>query len=258
MGKSCPAGLYWDTLVKSCVDCRMVCQHPHVVSRCISHCVSADCKALPGFYYDPLLKTCMSCAEVCGRPPEQCTGYCPKCFPCLPSAQPLPVTTKTLLVKASPQTPGPMGLVGLTVLDSALPLYLLLALCTVLLLSSLFLALGVFVRRTTSSKSSKAEPEVDTSNTEVVVQLGQGVNQPGRSTKGDSSRPPEHEPLDDSSPTETCVCVHCFPDLKALSQGHDPTLRTPLPINHQARTGNTLARTTSTNSQQLLCHYNQP
>lgn len=49
-----------------------------------------------------------------------------------------------------------------------------------------------------------------------------------------SSRPTDREPSDDSSPTETCVCVHCFPDLKALGQGHDSPLRAPFTFYQQA------------------------
>lgn len=48
------------------------------------------------------------------------------------------------------------------------------------------------------------------------------------------SRPTDREPSDDSSPTETCVCVHCFPDLKALGQGHDSPLRAPFTFYQQA------------------------
>lgn len=47
---------------------------------------------------------------------------------------------------------------------------------------------------------------------------------------GNSCQPTSCDLSDDSSPTETCVCVHCFPDLKALSQGHDRPLRAPFPL----------------------------
>lgn len=49
-----------------------------------------------------------------------------------------------------------------------------------------------------------------------------------------SSRPADREPSDDSSPTETCVCVHCFPDLKTLGQGNDSPLRAPFTFYQQA------------------------
>lgn len=49
-----------------------------------------------------------------------------------------------------------------------------------------------------------------------------------------SSLPTDREPSNDSSPTETCVCVHCFPDLKALGQGHDRPPKAPLSFYPQA------------------------
>lgn len=54
------------------------------------------------------------------------------------------------------------------------------------------------------------------------------------------SHPTDHEPSDDSSPTETCVCVHCFPDLKALGQGNDRPPKAPFsfypqPVLHRAQ-----------------------
>lgn len=56
-------------------------------------------------------------------------------------------------------------------------------------------------------------------------------------------QPTSYNLSDDSSPTETCACVHCFPDLKALSQGHDRPLRAPsspypYPVLHRAHVQN--------------------
>lgn len=45
--------------------------------------------------------------------------------------------------------------------------------------------------------------------------------------------PTNREPSDDATPTETCVCVHCFPDLKALGQGNDKPLREPFSFYQQ-------------------------
>lgn len=45
-----------------------------------------------------------------------------------------------------------------------------------------------------------------------------------------SSRSIDRESLDDSSPTETCVCVHCFPDLKALGQCSDKPQTAPFSL----------------------------
>lgn len=53
---------------------------------------------------------------------------------------------------------------------------------------------------------------------------------------------PDHEPSYDSSPTETCVCVHCFPDLKALGQANDRLPSAPFsyypPVLHRAQIQN--------------------
>lgn len=48
------------------------------------------------------------------------------------------------------------------------------------------------------------------------------------------SHPTAREASDDSSPTETCMCVHCFPDLKALGQGNDRPPRAPFSFYPQA------------------------
>lgn len=71
--------------------------------------------------------------------------------------------------------------------DSTIVLYPLLALCMLLLFSSLFLALVVFLRGT-RTKTSKLGPKEVNHNQECVVQLGQEVGQPGcqlgQSSKG--------------------------------------------------------------------------
>uniref|UniRef100_A0A3Q3WBI4 TACI cysteine-rich domain-containing protein n=1 Tax=Mola mola TaxID=94237 RepID=A0A3Q3WBI4_MOLML len=216
MAADCRAGQYWDILIKRCIHCHTECQRPYIIPRCIIYCKSAKCKALPGHYYDGLLRKCVMCAEVCGRHPaecSQCDGY---------------------------------GFMQ-TGLDPILLLYLLLALSMVLLFTSLSLALVVFLRRA-RAESSNPGPKEAKHNQECRVQHGQEVGQPGQSFKGkcgmDKSQRPQSNPKTTTSysknhnisirclyfvsiPTETCICVHCFPDLKALSHGNDRPLRTP-------------------------------
>ncbi|XP_039991521.1 tumor necrosis factor receptor superfamily member 13B [Xiphias gladius] len=230
MGGSCPEGQYLDTLVKECLYCHLVCQQPHVITKCISYCEAAYCKALPGHYYDGLLKKCLRCAEVCGRHPAECSQHC--------QTLPLPGTTEKLLVDVTSHT---LNSRGLSVpIDSSVFLYSLLALCMVLLFSSLSLALVVFLRGP-RTKTSNPGPKEANHIQERVVQPGQEVGLPGgqlgQSSKDfvqSSSCPTDREPSDDSSPTETCVCIHCFPDLKALGQGNDRLLRAPLTFYQQA------------------------
>ncbi|TKS90154.1 Tumor necrosis factor receptor superfamily member 13B [Collichthys lucidus] len=193
----------------------------------------ANCKAQSGHFYDDLLKDCMRCTAVCGQHPVECSKHCQR--------TPITVTTKKLQVEVTSPMPYSRGLSVPTALgDSTIVLYPLLALCMLLLFSSLFLALVVFLRGA-RTKTSKLEPKEANHNQECVVQLGQEVGQPGsqlgQSSKDvatNSSRPADREPSDDSSPTETCVCVHCFPDLKALGQGNDKLVREPFPFYPQA------------------------
>ncbi|XP_060950629.1 tumor necrosis factor receptor superfamily member 13B [Limanda limanda] len=224
MGGSCPEGQNWDQLVKKCMSCRLVCQKPYAISRCISFCESTHCKRLPGHYYDVLLKTCMRCAEVCGKHPAECSQHCHTTSP--------PVTRKMLLPN-SREASVPMALE-----DSTLLLYSLLALCMVLLFSSLSLALAVLLRRS-RAKSSKPRPKE--AKQKPVVQPGERNGMRGgqlEHTSKDfvksSGCPPNREQSDDSIPTETCVCIHCFPDLKALGQSNDRPLGPPLSFNQQA------------------------
>ncbi|XP_070783602.1 tumor necrosis factor receptor superfamily member 13B [Enoplosus armatus] len=212
MGRSCHAGQYWDALVGECMNCHRVCQQPHVNSRCTSYCDSANCKALPGHYYDGLLKKCMRCAEVCGRHPAECSQHC-------------------MISPHVPRLSVPTALE-----DSTILLYSLLALCMVLLFSSVSLALAVFLRQA-KDKTSNQGPKKTHHNQECVVRLGQEVGQPRQSSTDfvtNSSRRNDSDPSDDSSPTETCVCVHCFPDLKALGQGNDRLPSAPFPFYPQA------------------------
>ncbi|XP_035001393.1 tumor necrosis factor receptor superfamily member 13B isoform X1 [Hippoglossus stenolepis] len=231
MGGSCPEGQYRDGLVKECLSCRLVCQQPPVISRCITFCDSTHCKGLPGHYYDALLKRCMRCAEVCGKHPAECSQHC--------HTTPPPVTTKMLVVKVSPHLTNSRGLsVPMALEDPTLLLYSLLALCMVLLFSSLSLALAVLLRRS-RAKSSKPKPKE--AKQKLAVQPGEKLimreGQLGHTSKNfvtSPGCPPNREQSDDSIPTETCVCVHCFPDLKALGQSNDKPLGPPFSFNQQA------------------------
>lgn len=149
----------------------------------------------------------------------------------------------------------------LTGLESSnLFMYSLLALCMVLVATSLSVALAVFPRR---AKKTATTPETKKAKQECVVQVG-----PPRAQKGFSgeyvvntnkgadfigsngtntqnlplaaasgthpSRPADREPSEEPNPTETCVCVHCFPDLKALGQSNDRPPRAPFTFYQQA------------------------
>ncbi|XP_018559392.1 tumor necrosis factor receptor superfamily member 13B [Lates calcarifer] len=258
MGGRCHEGWYWDALVKRCITCQQQCESPPIHARCTSYCESAQCKKLPGRHYDGLLKTCIICAEVCGRHPAECSQHCQntplpvttkkllttpphvttKKFLCTPP----PVTTKKLLTEVISQMPNPRGLPvpTLALEDPTVLLYSLLALCMVLLFSSLSLTLAVFLRGS-RAKTSKPGPKEASQNQERLVQPGKEVRLPvghlGQTSKDfvtSPSCPTDREPSEDTSPTETCVCVHCFPDLKALGQGNDRPPRAPFSFYQQA------------------------
>ncbi|KAG7226601.1 hypothetical protein INR49_003758 [Caranx melampygus] len=181
---------------------------------CLPALESAHCKALPGHYYDVLLKKCMRCTEICGKHPAECSQHCQ-----MPSA----------------------------LEDTTVLLYSLLAVCVVLLFSSLFLTLAVFLRGS-RAKRSKAGPKTAYHNQESAVQPGEEVGLPGNHQRQSSKAPACSLPSlstdyitrsrsNDSSPTETCVCVHCFPDLKPLSQSNDRLLREPVLPRVQTQNG---------------------
>ncbi|CAK6961800.1 tumor necrosis factor receptor superfamily member 13B [Scomber scombrus] len=249
----CPEGEYRDPLVKSCMSCRAVCMKPQIIPRCNRYCESEHCKSQPGNYYDGLLKKCVRCSQVCGRHPAECFQLCQSLTPHERMTKPLvtrapsiPTTTNKLLVKITSHIPNKIpenskGFVVSTALeDPTIVLYSLLGLCMVLLLSSLSLALAVLIRGG-KAKKSKQVPKAANHTQELLVQPGQEVGQQGfqpqRRSKDcvpNSSLPTYREPLEDSSPTETCVCVHCFPDLTALSQSNDRPLRAPFSFYQQA------------------------
>ncbi|KAM9336602.1 uncharacterized protein tnfrsf13b [Symphorus nematophorus] len=226
---------------------------PRILPPCCLHLspVSTNCKAQLGHYYDRLLKRCVRCADVCGRHPAECSQHCQTLPPPVitPVTTPVttltpPVTTKKLLVCVTPRVQN--SRVPSALDDSTILLYPLLALCMVLLFFSLSLALVVFLRGA-RAKTPKPRPKDANHNQECAVQPGQEVGlpgcQPGQSFKDfipNSSHPTDREPSEDSSPTETCVCVHCFPDLKALGQGNErpPSSIYPQTVLHIAQIEN--------------------
>ncbi|XP_068161739.1 tumor necrosis factor receptor superfamily member 13B [Antennarius striatus] len=226
MAAGCPSGLYWDALIKKCMSCHMECQRPHVIPRCTSFCVSAKCKALPGHYYDGLLKKCMRCSEVCGRHPAECSQHCQT-----PTS---PVPAETHPVDATSHVPSTQ--VSTSLESSTILLYHLLALCLVLLFSSLCLALVVF-QRGAKAKTPNSRPKKANHNQKCVVQHGQEVTQLccqlGRISNDygtKSNHPVDCEPIEDSSPTETCVCIHCFPEMKVSGQENDRLPKAPFSL----------------------------
>ncbi|XP_068440010.1 tumor necrosis factor receptor superfamily member 13B [Clinocottus analis] len=219
MGGRCRAGQYWDALIGTCTGCQTACRQPQVIARCSGYCESAFCKARPGHYYDMLLKKCVRCAEVCGGHPAQCSRHCQIPIP--------PVTMKKLLVRVTSHVPSSTGLSTPTALeDSTILLYSLLALSMMLLFSSLSLAFAVL--RGARVKTSKARPKGANHH-----HPGPEVGQPGKDSE-DLMNTTGLEPPYDPSPTETCACHHCFPDLKALGRANDKPPEAPFSCYQQA------------------------
>ncbi|XP_028989137.1 tumor necrosis factor receptor superfamily member 13B [Betta splendens] len=217
MGKKCCEGKHWDGLLKKCVECRLTCQETHMNSRCISYCKSLQCKATPGHYYDLLLKKCMRCSDICGRHPAECSQHC--------QTSTAPVTGGALTaevtgVKASRDLSVTTGLE-----PPGIWMYPLLALCVVLVVASLSAALAVFPRRARKGASNPGAKKAS-------AKQEAGPPRAQKDVVTNPSRPAE--PSEEPNPTETCVCVHCFPDLKALGQSSDGPLRAPFTFYQQA------------------------
>ncbi|XP_037547311.1 tumor necrosis factor receptor superfamily member 13B [Nematolebias whitei] len=231
MAGRCREGEHFDGLTKSCIPCRMMCRQPHVIPRCASYCESALCLATPGHYFDRLVKKCVRCAKICGRHPAECSQHC--------STLPSPVTSTRLLAGVTRRVVNTRGPPGLA--DSTIQLYSLLATCMGLLLFSLSLALVLFLRGG-KAKSSETRPhKAGDHKQESMVQPGQDLGHPGSQAARSSNDCPSgsnysscREPSDDSNPVETCACVHCFPDLRALSQDSARPQRTAFSFYQQA------------------------
>uniref|UniRef100_A0A665XAD6 TACI cysteine-rich domain-containing protein n=1 Tax=Echeneis naucrates TaxID=173247 RepID=A0A665XAD6_ECHNA len=160
-----------------------------------------------GHFWDPLVKLCVTCQLACQQQQviRRCISYC-----------------------------APIALEDSTVL-----LYFLLVLCIVLLFSSLSLTLAVFLRGS-RARTSIQEAKKANHNNEHGIQLGKEIGLPGGQLRQSPKDCETNLRSDDSSPTETCVCVHCFPDLKQQSQGNDRLLRAPVLTRTQIHKGGPL------------------
>ncbi|XP_041714114.2 tumor necrosis factor receptor superfamily member 13B-like [Coregonus clupeaformis] len=258
MGLGCPEGHFWDGLVRKCLTCQMVCQQPQHHLRCIEYCVSLGCKAVPGQYYDRLLKKCLRCAVVCGIHPSECSHQCQTQQPAL-SATLRPVDGT---VFQNPTTRGGSLLRGLP--NSAILVYSLLGLSLALLLLTLSLALLVLLRRA-SARGRRTGATQSSHNQGRGSKEAQEPNQHSQSSK-DSLMDPSLPQLNSvtaghlSSPTETCVCVHCFPDLRVPGRG-EKQQRPPLSLYQQAVPQDLHTPTRPLHcgsSQKIICTPSQP
>ncbi|XP_007560682.1 tumor necrosis factor receptor superfamily member 13B [Poecilia formosa] len=215
MGKGCKEGEHPDSLTRSCVPCRILCRKLPTSPSCAVYCEAALCRAKPGHYYDRLVRRCMKCADICGKHPAECSPHCPT-----QSALTVTIRLPTEVSKQAVNTKPPLG-----PLDPVIQSYALLGLCAILLLSSLCLALVVFLRRgkakNSNTKPTSTKNQKQTSAVQPGQESGFPESQTGRSLNdcpSSSTYPLYRESSEDSYPTETCVCVHCFPDLRGLSQ----------------------------------------
>ncbi|XP_030611456.1 tumor necrosis factor receptor superfamily member 13B isoform X2 [Archocentrus centrarchus] len=165
---------------------------------------AVNCKIQPGHYYDKLLNKCIACKDICGTHPPECNVQCQTEF-----------------------TVGPS-----TLKDSDLIIYSVLAVCLALLLSSLFLALVAFLRggkaKTSTPGSTQGNKSKKKSEGRPVKETVFPAKQLGKISKDLLTSPScsvNLEPSDDSLPTETCVCVHCFPDMNMRGQATSRPLR---------------------------------
>ncbi|XP_029540419.1 tumor necrosis factor receptor superfamily member 13B-like [Oncorhynchus nerka] len=258
MGFGCPEGHFWDGLVRKCLTCQMVCQQPHHHLRCIEYCVSLGCKAVPGQYYDRLLKKCLTCAVVCGNHPSECSHQCQTQQPDL-SATLRPVDGT---VFQNPTTKGGSLLSGVP--NSVILVYSLLGFCLALLLLTLSLALLVLLRRA-SARGPRPGATQSSPTQGRGSQEAQEPNQHSKSSK-DNLMDPSLPKLNSvtagrsSSPIETCVCVHCFPDLRVPGRG-EKQQRPHLTLYQQAVSQDLhtpTRRLTCGSSEKIICSPSQP
>ncbi|MGH0128006.1 UNVERIFIED_CONTAM: hypothetical protein FKN15_062413 [Acipenser sinensis] len=73
---SCQDSEYWDSLVRTCILCKDMCDQRIIKAKCAPVCEALRCTNTAGSYYDMLLRKCISCAEVCGQHPVQCGAAC--------------------------------------------------------------------------------------------------------------------------------------------------------------------------------------
>ncbi|XP_010863669.1 tumor necrosis factor receptor superfamily member 13B isoform X2 [Esox lucius] len=266
MGLGCPEGHFWDGLVRVCVTCQMVCQQPHQHYRCTEYCVSQRCKADPGQFYDRLLKKCMRCAVVCGSHPSECEDQCQTQLPALTPT--LRITDESVLQKTNTRGGSlPKGLP-----NSAIMVYSALGLCLALLLLTMSGAMLVLLRARRRGPQPGATRRKQTQGHGDQPE-GQQPNKHSQSSEASSvpsldCLPGQSLPRGNhvtaagrsSCPTETCVCVHCFPDLRVpgrWEKQHKP----PLTIYHQAVPQALCTPTTPPHcgaSPKIICSPSQP
>ncbi|XP_024242345.1 tumor necrosis factor receptor superfamily member 13B isoform X2 [Oncorhynchus tshawytscha] len=254
MGLGCSEGYFWDRLVRKCLTCQMVCQQPNRHLRCIEYCVSLGCKAVPGQYYDRLLKMCLRCAAVCGSHPSECSHQCQTQQSALNGIL-RPVDGNAFQNHTIRGGYLPRGLPYSTIL-----VYSLLSLCLTLLLLTLSVALLVLLRRPPRPGA--------TQNSHTQGHEGQKGQEPNQNTQSSKDCPMDPSLLQinsvtrsrSSSPTETCVCVHCFPDLGVPGKG-EKQQRPPLTLYQQAVPQDLHSPTRAPqcgSSQRIICSPSQP
>ncbi|KAJ0060289.1 hypothetical protein NL108_007793 [Boleophthalmus pectinirostris] len=233
MAKGCSSAQFWDSLLNTCMPCHLICHKQDIISRCKKFCVISQCNERVQHYYDGLLKTCARCPEKCTDQNDGCPRNCLKRTTTaaarrmtLPPAganahstldpnivlYPKRTTTAAArrIITKPVQTLPPTGVTTHNTVDPGtlvpdILLYSFWALCSVLVLTSLAVALRVILKET-KSRSAK------TGDKRAQVALNMDMVLPQEETQL------RCDPSDCSIPTENCVCVHCFPDLKSMDQ----------------------------------------
>ncbi|XP_072312885.1 uncharacterized protein [Eucyclogobius newberryi] len=223
MAKGCSRTQYWESLVQLCQPCHLTCKRHPSIGRCNKFCASTStmgfCRNVHTVLKFVEVKTLHALDNV--SPPflspninhfnltntKQITNI--QCFSTNdsyyvdPSIETTPAVAATGRVTTPVQTLPPAGPSARS-LDSSILVYSLWALSVVLVFSSLSLAFRVFLREARSGsaktglKCSQGILNKDLGLPLEEVQFGCG-------------------PGDSSTPTENCVCVHCFPDPSSLA-----------------------------------------
>ncbi|KAK1164743.1 hypothetical protein AOXY_G15133 [Acipenser oxyrinchus oxyrinchus] len=190
---SCQDSEYWDSLVRTCILCKDMCDQRIIKAKCTPVCEALRCTNTAGSYYDTLLRKCISCAEVCGQHPVQCGAACQgdtATAAAAPSVWP-PMRTALEL------QPTRMGRPVLEHYHAAL-IYSLLGVCLSVLLCTLSLAVFMMLRkREEPCPRKKASGHTPASSKACLMESGslQG-SLSGRGT-----------------PEAVGTCGYCFPEL---------------------------------------------
>ncbi|XP_066522661.1 tumor necrosis factor receptor superfamily member 13B [Hoplias malabaricus] len=184
MFQPCRSGTYWDSLVRQCLSCEMVCDKPDRPARCADVCVAFGCNTVSGQFYDRLLKKCLTCSDLCGHHPPECSRDCP-------TVTPRPGLVSTPQLFDSGRSPVPRD----QCYSEAL-VFSLLGLCFVLLLGSTLVALMFLLWRARGQGDGR---EKDQRQTVTHRQVSKDRLMAEAKAKVSSDR---------ARATETCV--HCF------------------------------------------------